>query len=212
MRSAAGRMPTARGRSLVMSAALNVLVHVLLLASFALFGLLMIRSIFETRNALERAIRSMALFAGALVVIGSEAADLSYSNFIIGSLGDVRPFIFTFYGFVVPAAAGIALAWYIVHAIDRSENLAYRVYAFIGMLAVTQFAVMYGSAFDDQGFEVGQHYVPNISFIVGLFVYIILKYDPEAPSRKTGSLLKLFSLMRASGDQEDRKRESFLQD
>lgn len=162
----------------------NVFVHILMVGSLALFIFLIGQLIMRTPNKLERAIRGMALFAGALVVVGSEAANLSYSDFIVGSLADVRPFGFGLFAVALPAAAGVVLAWYFVRTIRRGATFAVRLLAFLGMLASTQFLLVYGFAIEDRGFDLGPTAVPNIAFIVGLFIYIMMKLDPTAPGRE----------------------------
>lgn len=163
-----------------LSAAMNGLLHVFLIASLLVFGYVLFRLTLDKTDGWERGLRATALFTGALIVLGAEAAGRSYSEFIIGSLADAKPFVFGIFGVIVPAASGTALAWYMLRSMRKSVDKAMRFLALFGSLAIAQFALMYGAAVSDQGFEVGRTAVPNMSFIVGMFVFMIFAYDPNA--------------------------------
>jgi hypothetical protein len=49
------------------------------------------------------------------------------------------------------------------------------------MLATFEFILIYVRGVQHSGISVGAAVIPNISFVVGVILYIVLKYDPENP-------------------------------
>jgi hypothetical protein len=141
---------------------------------------------FMTKDPVERAIRAGALFSGAMVVLGAQGAGVSYAQFIVKSLSGIKPVTAGLVGATLPGLAGVGMGWYLVRAIRRSQNVAVRILAFVGMLATTQFAEIYAVALHARGFALGAAATPNIAFVVGLSLYIMLRYDPtsETPTVK----------------------------
>ena len=163
--------------------AINSLLHLLLVGAMALFVYTAVREVLRTQHDGEKRMKALAVFAGALIVVASQATGTSYADFMLGALGGTKPLTFGVFGLVAPAAAGVALAWYFVRKLDRSEIFATRLLMMIGMLAVTQFAVMYGVAVGEEGFALGQASIPNVAFVVGLFLYMLFNYDPATSNR-----------------------------
>jgi hypothetical protein len=75
--------------------------------------------------------------------------------------------------------AGVGLGWYFIRTIKKSETLAIRVLGFVGMLSVVQFAEVYAIAVQDKGLQLGATAVPNISFLVGLILFVVFKMDTD---------------------------------
>ncbi len=197
--------------------AMNTMLHVLLIASLLLFIVSIVKLTMETSDGIEKAIRAMALFTGALIVVGTQSSGKSYADFIINSLANSKPFTFGLFGVALPGAGGAALSWYALRAVKRSENVAVRFLGLFGMLAVTQFAVMYGVAVSDRGYDIGKTAIPNISFIVGLFVYLVFNYDagPQRDGSRLPGLMKaLRNKMKAlrNKKQPQTRRQSLFED
>jgi hypothetical protein len=167
-----------------MAVAFNIVLNFLLIAAMALFAVALGLLIMSTQEPLERALRAAAVFCGALVVLGAQAAGVSYSDFIVKALADNKTLGVGFLAAVVPAAAGVGVGWYFVHSMKKSDTLTIRLLAFVGMLALASFASVYVAAFHQNGVALGAAAVPNISFAVSLLLYVILKIDIK-PDRKT---------------------------
>jgi hypothetical protein len=173
-----------------LSTLVNGLMHILLVGSMVFFVYVAITEVAKTRHEGEKRMKALALFCGSLIVVATQASGTSYADFMLGSLGGTKPLTFGAFGLIAPGAAGLALAWYFVRKLDRSEVFATRLLMLFGMLAVTQFGVMYAVAVGDQGYELGTTALPNISFVVGLFLYMLFNYDPAAKkAQKSGGLL-----------------------
>jgi energy-converting hydrogenase Eha subunit C len=174
-----------------MTLVFNVVLHGLLISSLLLFVGAVFLVTLKTEDPLERAIRFAALFCGAMVVLGAQAAGANYADFILRAVSNVRPVSFGVFGAVLPASAGIAVGWYFTSSIKKSSNLGIRILGFIGMLASTQFLQVYAVAVSNKGVELKSSAVPNISFMVGLILYIVTKWEPgNEPIKKTGAIGK----------------------
>jgi hypothetical protein len=159
---------------------LNVLLHVMLIGSMVAFVGCSVLVTFRTDSSLERAIRASALFCGALIVLGAQAAGLSFADFTVNALSNSNLAGATakVMGAVVPATAGIVIGRYLTLSVRKSENIAIRVLAFVGTLAATQFATIYAIGVKANGLEIGAPAIPNVAFVVGILLYVVLKYEP----------------------------------
>jgi hypothetical protein len=174
----------------VLSAFLVVLLNTLMIGSMLAFIIFCVVAALAADNIPERLIRFGALASGGLVVLGAQAADLSFSQVIESALSDYRP-VATTVGVLASGAAGVGLVRLFLRAAHNGNIFAIRVIIFIGMLAAIQFAEIYVSAVNVKGFRLGPGILPNISFVVGILLCIALTYDPNNPE-KSQSLLRAF--------------------
>jgi len=183
---------------------LNIFLHMMLIGSLILFVLYGVIVTFQTNSLLERLIRLGAWFSGAMVVIGAQAGGLSFADFTVNALSGTRPAsdIAKLMGALIPGALGVALASYLTNSVRRSNNVAIRVMAFVGMLAATQFAEIYAAAMSANGLEIGAAAIPNLSFVVGIVMYIVLTWDPEDRTRRSSWRAALNISLRRRGRSE----------
>jgi hypothetical protein len=169
-----------------MTVFLNIFLHIMLVGSLLLFVVYGLLVTFRTNSLIERLIRLAAWFSGAMVVIGARTGGLSFADFTVDALSGTRPASAAakLIGAIVPATLGIALASYLTNSLRKSNNVAIRVIAFVGMLAATQFAEIYAAAMSTHGVNIGAAAIPNIAFVVGIVMYIVLKYDPEDRTKR----------------------------
>ena len=171
-----------------MTVLLNLLLNILLIGSMVIFLCCGAVAVFKAGSREERMIRGFAVFAGALVVLGSEAAGLTFAQFTVnalsgtGTTGAEAKAV----GVILPGIAGVGIGHYLVTQLSESSNIAIRIMAFIGMLATVEFIEIYITGVQRAGLAVGAASIPNISFVVGVILYIVLKYDPENPAIKPG--------------------------
>lgn len=162
-----------------MGTALTVALNLLLVGSFVLFLAALFLAVYRTDDPIEKGIRALAMFVGALIVLATQAAETNYTDFIVDSLGGVRPISFGLGGVIVPGALGATLAWYFAHATKRSPNRAMRVMAMLGTLAGTQFLWLYGASLEEAGFEFNAAMMPNLSFVAGISLYLIFEFNTD---------------------------------
>lgn len=171
---------------------INVVLHFFLVGSFFAFGYFLIRLANEARDMQDRVGRFMSLFIGALIVVATSALGASYSEFIIDSLGDGRSPAFRFFGAVIPGVAGLVLGYYMTRGMRRASELAVRLLLIIGTFCVTQFALMYAAAVEQESGELDSAVAPNVSFVVGvglvMAINLGIKRDDEAAEAKNNGL------------------------
>jgi hypothetical protein len=186
----------------MMSVLFNVLLHVLLIGTLVVLVITIMTVTLAQTQPVERAIRGFALIAGALVTLGAHSAGLSFADFVIkamagshaGSVGaKVAVTLF-------PGILGVFFGWYLIRALKKSENIAIRVFAFVGMLAATAFFDVYATATNETGAFLGATALPNVSFVTGIILYIILTYDPEASAQPVTLFDKAQALRRPRND------------
>lgn len=161
------------------SIVLNLLLHTLLIGSLGLFLVAIVRVTLATEDNIERAIRAIALLAGAMVALGAQASGSSFATFTVNSLSGSRP-VGTgveLLAAIIPGGVGVGMGWYIIRSLNRNETIAVRVLAFVGMLAAVSFAEVYAVATKTQGVILGAAAIPNSAFILGVMLYIVLKYQ-----------------------------------
>lgn len=161
--------------SLFFSILINLLIIAAIAAQYIFMGYLVMGA--ESRG--ERYIRVLAYSSGVLTVLGAKALGASIPAFLVNSLSNPSPIIMGLVGVLLPAAAGVAMAWYFVRAIQKSKNIATRLLIFIGVLVATQFADVYAAIVRTSGLALNPALAPNISFIVGVTLYIMLNFDPD---------------------------------
>ncbi|MET7483853.1 hypothetical protein [Streptomyces sp. NPDC005538] len=167
---------------------LRVALHVLLIGSMLTFVACSIAVIFKTADPMERVIRVGAVFSGALVVLGAQAAGLDFADFTVTALAQSGPGAHTAVaaGAVIPGGAGVGLGYVLRRLATRpaaTNQLAVRVMAFVGMLAATEFAMIYTTALSRDGADIGAAAVPNCTFVVGIILTIVFTYDPTKSTR-----------------------------
>lgn len=181
----------------------DVLVHIILLGSALLMILVIWKLINQDPN--ERVLNSVSVFTGAMIVVGAQAAGVSYSSFIVDTLGVARPFTFGLFAVAIPTMSGSVLAWFLQSRARKDYERSMRILLLVLTMAVVQFLLTYVEAVTDAGLEVGRYAVPNIAFVVGVFLYLIFQSNPDATSDKTqGFVDRLAGLMarRGSADAE----------
>lgn len=169
-----------------MALVFDLLLHAFLLGSFVLFLVLLFALVFRTDDPTELFIRALAVFAGALIILGARATEYSYPEYMIDVISGVRPVapavetILT----ILPGAVGVAVGWYITRLIAKDDPRSVRFIGLIGMLAIASFAHAYLLAFDAKGVEIGKLALPNVLFVTGLVLWIVIKFPTRAEQRR----------------------------
>lgn len=179
----------------------NVLLHVLLVASLLLFLIgIVIESIREP-DPRERVLRTAALVAGALVTLGAQASGATFATFTVGALAGARPASAAAQvgATVIPGLLGAGIGFYIVRVFRQSNRLAMRIMGFLAMLAGTAFLQVYAEAAQAKGLELGSAALPNISFVAGVILCVVFTDNPDAKT-SGGQAAALLQLLRRRND------------
>lgn len=137
--------------------------------------------VYRTRGVQERLIRGLALFTAGLVVLGVNAAGLAVGNAVLNSLevSGFGGFLLKVMWAVAGGGAGVALGRWLTRQLSVSSPVQIRVMVFAGTAAHLELLAIYLSSVQRNGFAIGAGFVPDIFFLAGFLIYIILKYDPE---------------------------------
>lgn len=138
--------------------------------------------VYRTTGLQERLIRGFAMFTATLVVLGSQAAGLAVGKGIVGMLefGGFGGLMIKTAWILLAGSAGVMLSRHLTKHLYDSTNLQLRVMVFVGMVVHLELLEIYISNFSRNGLAVGSGAIPDIAFISGLLLYIVLRYDPEA--------------------------------
>ncbi|TWP32997.1 hypothetical protein [Leekyejoonella antrihumi] len=177
-----------------MALVFNILLHALLVLSMLAFLVALLFMAFRTGDGTERLRRCLALFAGAMVVVGAQASGVSFAVFAARSLAHARGASTAAHLFavIVPAAVGVGLGYYFVRVYRRSEVFGLRMLCFVGMLALAAFAEVYASATHTRGVFLNAAALPNLSFVVGL-VLVFVFGDSGNDHRAVADVLRSLS-------------------
>jgi hypothetical protein len=161
-----------------MTVLLNVFEQILLLGSLIFFTVYVIWHTIHGTNSKELVLRLMALFTGAIIVIGAQIAGVGFATFSVNALSGNQHVTATakLTNVIIFAAVGVIMGRYITRSFRKDEDIAMRIMGFVSMLAATQFAAIYVIAMGRQGLELGAAALPNISFIAGAFLYVIFTF------------------------------------
>jgi hypothetical protein len=169
-----------------MSTILNIFLNLLLIGSMLAFIALALIAALRAQTARERFVRFGALFAGAMIVVGAQAAGITYTQFIVDSLSNTQPSSVAakVAWAVVPGGLGGGLGYYLTNRARTSENVATRIMILAGMLATVQFAQIYTYSFGERGLDIGPAAIPNLSFVVGLVLWFVFHDGTQPAGRR----------------------------
>jgi hypothetical protein len=181
--------------------AFNIALHVLLVGSLIGFLAWLVWSTITERDNRERLMRILALFCGALVALGAQATGLNYAQFAVEALAGARPAsaVANVGATVVPALLGAGLGFLVTRKWTESERMANRLVGLIGMLAAVAFLETYAQAASVNGVFLGKASIPNISFIAGIILTVVLIDNPDQPRNSKGMLASLWSAVGLGG-------------
>jgi hypothetical protein len=137
--------------------------------------------VYRTRTVQERLIRGLALFSAGLVVLGVNAAGLTVGNAVVDSLevSGFGGFLLKAMWAVIGGGAGVALGRWLTRHLSASSAVQIRIMVFVGTAAHLELLAIYLTSLHQNGFAVGAGFVPDIFFLAGFLLYIVLRYDPE---------------------------------
>lgn len=159
----------------------NLLTHVIIVfGMFAMFKFIwyMIK---EEPVKLEKVIRTISAVTGFLIYFGALATGVSIPDFMMSSVSSNSKWAFGLLGIMLPLLVGGGIGWYIVLALKRGEEIAGRVIILIATFILTMFTDVYASTFqvDRPDGTFSQALIPNLTFTVGITLYVIFKYTPD---------------------------------
>lgn len=156
----------------------NFILHVAILCSaFGLAGAVYLL-VKAAPSVEEIVIRTMACGVGFLVYAAATAMGISIPQLLFSSLQETNFFLAAFSGAIFPAAFGVFVAWICIRALKRGGVFVARLVGLFSVFILIGFVDTYTLSYsvNTKG-EMNKLLMPNISFIVGVVMYIIFKVD-----------------------------------
>ena len=180
-----------------MTLAFNLALHALLIGSIFIFIVGLVWASVTETDPRERLLRIAALVAGAMVTLGAQAAGMSFATFAVESLAGARPAsaAANVVATIVPALLGAGMGFYTVRVFRRSERMAMRVLGFVGMLTAVAFLQVYAEATQVNGVFLGAASVPNVAFVTGIILTVVLTYDPDSKDTSASATSGLMNMV-----------------
>ena len=153
-----------------------ILVHLLVLTALVAMVVFMMQVIKEQNNALERLLRMAAFAAGLLAYLGGRAYGISIPEMMTAALSITKPLTLGFWGVIVPSISGTLVAWFCIHLMRDSSDVAARGLVLFSSFVFTMFTDTYGAIATQVTPSSTRLAPPNITFVLGVILYTIFKY------------------------------------
>jgi hypothetical protein len=163
------------------SVVFNLILHGMMIGAMVLFLGTLILVALQAEDRLEKLRRVLALFVGAMIVVGAQASGVSFAVFAAGALGVGRgaSAAATALASIIPAIAGAGIGFYLVRTYRKHDARGIRLICFIGMLALASFVQAYATITHAEGVFVGASAVPNLAFAAGVVMVFIFGDDTK---------------------------------
>lgn len=159
----------------------NSLLHLAILFSILLLAGFVLKLIVAEHNHVETSIRAMACAAGFLIYMGSKAIGGSIPQMLFGGMQEAMPIRVAIVGGLFPAAVGWIVAFFCIWSLRKGEFFISRIIILFSVFIFTTFVDAYVLTYsiDKTSNEINKGLMPNLSFIIGVVMYIILNVKPQ---------------------------------
>jgi hypothetical protein len=134
-------------------------------------------SVHKEPKIFEKVILIVSVMIGFLIYFGSKAIGISIPSMMMSAVTTTNPVSIGILAIILPSAAGVTVAWYCIHCLNKSSEIAFRIVILIGTFIVTLFGDVYFATYTvkSQG-NVDITLLPNLTFTIGMGLYVILNY------------------------------------
>jgi len=166
---------------MVVTLIFNILTHIIIVLGMGGMFWFIYYMIREEPLNLEKVIRLLSAVTGFLIYFGARATGMSIPNLMMSSIRTTGGVGFFFSAIIIPAGAGTLVSWYCLRSLKRSDDIASRLVTLIASFVLVMFTDVYATTFvDSPGPKyVATTLVPNLTFTIGLSLYVILKFLPK---------------------------------
>lgn len=162
----------------------NLLTHLLILTGILVLLSGVILMVMREKSTEGTILRSLAAVVGLFIYIGAKAVGLSIPQLAMATVQVGGSPLYRFIAVLCPSVIGLLAARFILSHMDRSEDIAARIIVLIMAFIMIMFGDVYAATYSTNVAPDGLNkaLLPNLSFVVSLALYIVLKY--ENPIRK----------------------------
>ncbi len=157
---------------------LNIITHIMIL--FGIMGLIAYigYAVHKEEKMFEKVILIISAMTGFLIYFGARALGLSIPAMMMASVSVTNPIKMAVFSILIPWSVGIAVAWYFSWCLSKHIDIAFRVVILISAFIVTLFGDVYAASYTVEagGGSIDTSLLPNLTFTVGMGLYIILNY------------------------------------
>lgn len=166
---------------MVITLIFNILTHIVIVLGMAGMFWFIYYMIRDEPLKLEQVIRLLAAVTGFLIYFGARATGMSIPDLMLSSIKTTGGVGFFFSSIFVPAGAGTLVAWYCLRALKKSDDIASRFVTLIATFVLVMFTDVYANTFTGGTGprSVSTMLLPNLTFTIGLSLYVIMKYLPK---------------------------------
>ncbi|WP_420209208.1 hypothetical protein [Candidatus Electronema sp. JC] len=156
---------------------LNIITHIMII--LGIIGLIFYISyaVHKEQEMFEKVILIISSMTGFLIYFGARALGLSIPSMMMSFVSMANPVKMTFFAIIIPWSVGTIVAWYFSWCLKKHIDIAFRIVILISAFIVTLFSDVYAASYTVSiNGEIDTSLLPNLTFTVGMGLYIILNY------------------------------------
>ena len=156
---------------------LNIITHIMIILGITGLIFYIGYAVHKEQELLEKFILIISSMTGFLIYFGARALGLSIPSMMMKSVSITNPIRMTFFSIIIPWTVGTIVAWYFGWCLKKHIDIAFRVVILISAFIVTLFSDVYAASYTvsiNGGIDTSL--LPNLTFTVGMGLYIILNY------------------------------------
>ncbi len=156
---------------------LNVITHIMIILGIVGLIFYIAYAVHKEQVIFEKVILVISAMTGFLIYFGARALGLPIPSMMMSSVSIASPIRMTLFSILIPWSVGVAVAWYFSWCLNKHIDIAFRVVILISAFIVTLFGDVYAASYAvTAGGGIDTSLLPNLTFTVGMGLYIILNY------------------------------------
>ncbi len=156
-----------------------LIIHLLIILGLIGMILWIIVRIADERREQEQFIKILSVVLGLFIYFAGKGLNLAIPTLIMDSMETTRPIVVGIVGLFSPTLLGIISAYYIKRIFDKKSIIGERIILIFATLLITLFGEVYIASYSTSG---NTKLLPNVMFVAGVILYIVLGYTSEEES------------------------------
>lgn len=162
----------------LMESFFSVVTHILIVSGIIGMMISVVMIVFLAEGFMSRVIRVLSAVSGMFVYIGARAVGISIPELMLNGMEVAQFAIVGLSWVVLPSSTGVLVAWIITRQLHKGEDYASRIINMVLTFVIVMFSDIYVASYSyDHDSAFNKALLPNLSFILSLMIYIVLRYD-----------------------------------